>query len=155
MPDDELVDEVRKRLMRVSQATRRDSAGLAVTPAQGAVLSLLRGGPLTVGELARAEGLRPPTMTQMLHRMAAAGWVERREGAGRGRLVRITAAGRRVAERVRADRNALLADRMASLTPDERAALAAALPALDAMFGAPVVDRPDEPDAPDRQEASR
>ena len=68
---------------------RRDSQQLVVTTTQGAVLSLLRGnGPLGVGELARAEGVRPPTMTQIINRMEQLGWVARTGPAVRGSRAR-------------------------------------------------------------------
>lgn len=137
---DELTDEIRKRLLRISQAVRRDAAGLPVTTAQGAVLSLLGGGPRSVGELARAEGVQPPTMTQLVNRMEAAGWVERSGPARKGSVVQITALGRRVAEDVRRTRNELMGERMADLTRQDREALLAALPVFDKMFGAPGSD---------------
>jgi DNA-binding MarR family transcriptional regulator len=136
----ELTDETRKRLLRISQAVRRDAAALPVTTAQGAVLSLLRGGPMGVGELARAEGVQPPTMTQIINRMEAAGWVTRSGPARKGGTVQITDLGRRIAADVRDSRNRLLDERMAELIPQDREALLAALPVFDKMFGAPVAD---------------
>ncbi|GGJ27839.1 MarR family winged helix-turn-helix transcriptional regulator [Streptomyces brasiliensis] len=135
---DELTNETRKRLLRISQAVRREAAGLRVTTAQGAVLSLLSGGPMGIGELARAEGVQPPTMTQLVNRMEAAGWVVRSGPARRGSTVQITAVGRRVAADVCESRNKLLAERMAGLTAEDREALRAVLPVFDKMFGAPV-----------------
>ncbi|GLV75722.1 MarR family winged helix-turn-helix transcriptional regulator [Streptomyces hygroscopicus] len=135
---DELTDETRKRLLRISQAIRRDAAGLPVTTAQGAVLSLLGGGPMSVGELARAEGVQPPSMTQLVNRMEAAGWVARSGPARKGSTVRITALGRRIAADVCKSRNELLDERMAELTAEDREALLAVLPVFDKMFGPPV-----------------
>ncbi len=135
-----LVDEVRKRFLRLSQAMRREAEGLPVTTAQGAVLSLLRGGPMTIGDLARAEGVRPPSMTQIINRMEQAGWLARPDGTGKGRLVEMTESGRRVAGEVRAGRNGRLSQRFAELSPEELALLEAALPVLDRMFGAPLPD---------------
>ncbi|MFG2789613.1 MarR family winged helix-turn-helix transcriptional regulator [Streptomyces sp. NPDC048419] len=135
---DELTDETRKRLLRIGQAVRRDAADLPVTTAQGSALSLLSGGAMSVGQLAQAEGVQPPTMTQLVNRMEAAGWVSRSGPARKGSTVQITAAGRRIVEEVRARRNGLLAERMAALTPDERAALRAVLPVFDKIFGPPL-----------------
>jgi DNA-binding MarR family transcriptional regulator len=135
---DKLTDEARKRLLRIGQAIRRDAASLPVTTAQGSALSLLSGGAMTVGQLAQAEGVQPPTMTQLVNRMEAAGWVTRSGPARKGSTVQITALGEQVAEDVRASRNRLLAQRMAELTPREREALEAALPVFDKMFGPPL-----------------
>ena len=135
---DELTDETRKRLLRIGQAVRRDAADLPVTTAQGSALSLLSGGAMSVGQLAHAEGVQPPTMTQLVNRMEAAGWVSRSGRARKGSTVEITATGRQLVEDVRARRNGLLAERMAALTPEDREALRAVLPVFDKIFGPPL-----------------
>ncbi|MGY6023551.1 MarR family winged helix-turn-helix transcriptional regulator [Streptomyces spinosirectus] len=135
---DELTDETRKRLLRIGQAVRRDAADLPVTTAQGSALSLLSGGAMSVGQLAHAEGVQPPTMTQLVNRMEAAGWVTRSGPARKGSTVQITATGRQLVEDVRARRNGLLAERMAALTPEDREALRAVLPVFDKIFGPPL-----------------
>ncbi|MFI6658687.1 MarR family winged helix-turn-helix transcriptional regulator [Streptomyces sp. NPDC050523] len=135
---DELTDETRKRLLRIGQAVRRDAADLPVTTAQGSALSLLSGGAMSVGQLAHAEGVQPPTMTQLVNRMEAAGWVSRSGPARKGSTVQITATGRQLVEDVRARRNGLLAERMAALTPEDREALRAVLPVFDKIFGPPL-----------------
>jgi DNA-binding MarR family transcriptional regulator len=104
------------------------------------VLSRLRGGPKTVGELATAEGVRAPSMTQIINRMEEAGLVARSEGAVRGRTVRITEAGTAVATAVRRERTARLARRFESLSAQDLAALEAVLPVLDRMFGDPLAE---------------
>jgi DNA-binding MarR family transcriptional regulator len=134
---EELASELRPRFLRLSQAMRRDTQGLPVTIAQGAVLSLLRAGPRTVGELARAEGVRPPSMTQIINRMEELGWVARPRGALRGSQVEITAAGRQISAEVTGRRIALLEERVDRLPPEEREILRAALPVLDHLFGRP------------------
>lgn len=135
---DALAGELRPRFLRISQAMRRETQRLDVTITQGAVLSLLRGGPLSVGELARAEGIRPPSMTQIVNRMVESGWVARTGPAVRGTRVRITEPGHAVWAEANDERVRLLAERAAALTAEERALLHAAVPALDKLFGAPV-----------------
>jgi DNA-binding MarR family transcriptional regulator len=79
-----------------------------------------------------------PAMTQLIARLQDAGLVDRAADPDDGRVVQIritadgkaTLAGRRA---VRAERVAGLLDR---LSPDERDALAAALPAMDALVNA-------------------
>jgi DNA-binding MarR family transcriptional regulator len=139
---EQLARLLRPRLLRAGQAMRRDTQQLPVTIAQGAVLSLLRGGPLGVGELARAEGVRPPTMTQLVNRMEQLGWVARTGPAVRGSRAEITELGRSVAAEVDARRTALIAARLRHLTASERDALLAALPVLDEIFGKPVTVEP-------------
>lgn len=133
-----LAQQLRPRFLRIGQAMRRDTQELPVTIAQGAVLSLLRGGPLSVGELARAEGVRPPSMTQLINRMEQLGWVTRTGPAVRGSRAEITELGRAVAADVDARRVEMIAERLRSLSPTERAMLQAALPILDELFNKPI-----------------
>ena len=133
-----LVDEVRKRLLIASQVMRREAEGLPVTTAQAAVLSRLRVRPMAVGDLARAEGVRPPSMTQIINRMEEAGWLTRPDGAGKGRLVELSEHGRQIAVDIRAKRNALLAQRIEQLSPDDLMVLEAVMPVFDRLFGTPL-----------------
>lgn len=134
----DLIEQALRRFLVLGQAMRRDAETLPVSVAQSAVLSRLRGGPKTVGELATAEGVRAPSMTQIINRMEEAGWVTRSEGQVRGRMVQITEAGRSVAVAVREERAARLARRCEGLTADDLAALEAVLPVLDRIFGDPL-----------------
>ncbi|MGW1159664.1 MarR family winged helix-turn-helix transcriptional regulator [Streptomyces sp. NPDC002513] len=133
----ELADQLSPRLLRVGQAMRRETETLPLTVAQGSVLNQLIVGPRKVGELARAEGVRLPSMTQIVGRMEKAGWVTRTGGAGRGNDVVITESGRALTEEVAAVRIAALASRLAELPQGEIDALRGALSALDLIFGAP------------------
>ena len=134
----DMIERALRRFLVVGQAMRRDAETLPVSVAQSAVLSRLRGEPKTVGELASAEGVRAPSMTQIINRMEEAGWVTRSEGPVRGRMVQITEAGRSVAIAVREERAARLARRCEGLSADDFAALEAALPVLDRIFGDPL-----------------
>lgn len=133
-----LAQQLRPRFLRIGQAMRRDTQQLPVTIAQGAVLSLLRGGPRSVGELARAEGVRPPSMTQLVNRMEQLGWVTRTGPAVRGSRAEITDLGRAVAADVDARRVEMISERLRGLSPAERSALRAVLPVLDEIFGKPM-----------------
>lgn len=70
---------------------------LGLYPGQEQVLKILAGaGDMTMGDLAAALRVRPPTASKTVGRLAAQGLVERRSaGGGDGRLVRVglTAAG--------------------------------------------------------------
>jgi DNA-binding MarR family transcriptional regulator len=48
---------------------------------------LVLGGPCTLGELAAREGVRPPTMTRLVHSMEAVGLVERKRHPTDGRKI--------------------------------------------------------------------
>lgn len=102
-----------------------------------ATLGLLdRAGPTRVGALAEAEHLTQPAMTQVVSRLAAQGLVERHPDPHDGRvvLVELTAAGRDLLANRRIARCRALADRLTRLRPAERAALHAALPALEHLL---------------------
>src|ERR1700728_1906839 len=116
MVSPDLIDRALRRFLVLGQTMRRDAETLPVSVTQSAVLSRLRGGPKTVGELATAEGVRAPSMTQILNRMEEAGWVTRSEGPVRGRSVRITEAGLVIAIAVRQERTARLAKRFDGLS---------------------------------------
>ena len=134
----DLMDQALRRFLLLSQVMRRDAETLPVTTAQGAVLTRLRSGPKTVGDLAAAEGVRAPSMTQIINRMEEAGWVARSEAPVRGRLVQVTEAGLAVAVAVRQERTARLAKRCEGLSADDLAVLEAVLPVLDRIFGSPL-----------------
>ncbi len=131
-----LANELRPRLARLSQALRREAANSRLTTAQTAVLGLLMlGRPLRVSDLARAEGVTMPTMTQLIKRMVDANLVTRAAPVGTyNNLVQIADLGRKVAEEVAATRNAALEERLARLPPEAYQTLFDAIPLIDLMF---------------------
>jgi DNA-binding MarR family transcriptional regulator len=110
------------------------ASGLSLTAA-ATLATLERSGPSRLTWLAMREGVTQPAMTQLIARLEDAGLVSRAADPADGRVVqvRITADGQAVLagrRAVRAERVAGLLDR---LSADQRAALAAALPAMDAL----------------------
>ena len=79
------------------------------------------GGPRTIGELAAAEQVRPPTMTRIVQALEASGLVRRARDPQDGRVHRLyaTAKGRRVMQRGRERRVESLATLLDELTPGE------------------------------------
>jgi DNA-binding MarR family transcriptional regulator len=78
---------------------RREDPATGVPPAQLSALSVLVfGGPRTLGELAAAEQVRPPTMTRIVQALEDRGLVRRKRDSEDGRVhhLRATAKGRRV-----------------------------------------------------------
>jgi DNA-binding MarR family transcriptional regulator len=138
-PDEALAVGVAAAIERLLGLFRSLSpaSGLSLTAA-ATLATLERSGPCRLTWLATREGVTQPAMTQLIARLQDAGLVDRAGDPEDGRVVqiRITADGKAVlAHRraVRADRLAGLLDR---LSPDERDALAAALPAMDALASA-------------------
>lgn len=87
---------------------------------------------MRVTTLAEREAVTQPAMTGLVQRLESAGLVTRRADARDGRvaLIDITPLGRETLERRRATQDAIISNRLAGLSPDELAALQAALPAL-------------------------
>ena len=132
-----LADELAPRIARLIIMLRRETAAAGLSRAQLSVLAALRdGGPRRITDLAELEQVTQPSMTLLVSRMQRQGWVARRPDLvdRRGVLVVLTEDGRRQLDRVVAARSAALGDRLARLRPEHRDALAAAVPALDAVM---------------------
>jgi len=121
--DDELATRLRVAVTRLNRRLRQQSlAGLS--PAQASALgSVSRLGTPTLGELATAEQVQPPTMTRLVAGMEDAGLVTRLADEADRRICRVqlTGEGRRTLQRIRTLKNAFLTRRLASLDPPEQA----------------------------------
>ena len=112
-------------------------SGLSLT-ATATLGTLERTGPHRLTSLAAREGVTQPAMTQLIARLEHAGLVSRAPDPADGRVVEvhITGEGAALVARRRAVRAERLAGILARLSPEDRAALAAALPAIDALISA-------------------
>ena len=108
--------------------------GLSLTAA-ATLATLERSGPRRLTALAAQEGVTQPAMTQLIARLQDSGLVGRDADPADGRVVqvRLTEAGREMLARRRAIRAERLAVILALISPADQAALAAALPAIDAL----------------------
>jgi DNA-binding MarR family transcriptional regulator len=136
------VTRLRVAIARVSRRLRRhELAGL--TPTQlSALATVERAGPLRLGDVAAAEKIAPSTLTRLVTALEEHGYVERSPvpGDARASTLAVTAEGHAVLERIRQESTILLADSLQTLTPDQLAALAAALPALEQIAEADTGD---------------
>jgi DNA-binding MarR family transcriptional regulator len=119
------------------------ASGLSMTAA-ATLAGVERLGPQRLTLLAAREGVTQPAMTQLISRLEESGLVRREPSPDDGRvvLVAITEQGRATLAHRRSARAERLAGIIAQLSPDHRAALAAALPALDALASVPREDDP-------------
>jgi DNA-binding MarR family transcriptional regulator len=124
-----------------------ERAGL--TAARLSALSVLvYGGPQTLGDLARIEDVRPPTMTGIVDGLAAAGLARRdpHPSSQRSVLVRATPIGERLMHEARRARLETIARAVGSLDADAQEAIRAAAPHLHRLAAAVApeadVDRP-------------
>jgi DNA-binding MarR family transcriptional regulator len=113
---------------------KHELAGL--TPTQLSALSTVgAAGPVRLGDLAAAERIAPSTLTRLVSVLEEHGYVQRCAvpGDARASTVSITERGQSALERIRQETTSLLADGLLLLAPDQLAALAAALPALEQL----------------------
>jgi len=97
--------------------------------------TLASSGPKRLSELTASEQVTQPAITQIVTKLERDGLVERRPDPsdGRATLVQITEKGAAVVSGRRAERVARLTELADQLTPAERKAIQAALPALTRM----------------------
>jgi DNA-binding MarR family transcriptional regulator len=131
----ELADRLHSAAIHLLRRLRRSDPLTGVNPAQLSALSVLMGGPRTVGELAAAEQVRVPTMSRLVREMEAAGLVSRERDGLDGRVVWVewTAKGERVLQQGRGLRIAALAERLQALSAAERQSLLSAVAVLDRL----------------------
>src|SRR5262249_21510986 len=125
------VARLRVAIARLSRRLRRhELAGL--TPTQlSALATVERAGPPRL-DRAAAEGIAPSTLTRLVTALEERGYVDRCPvpGDARASTLAIAPAGRAILERIRQESTTVLADSLRTLTGEQVAALAAALPAL-------------------------
>ncbi len=133
------VARLRVALARLSRRLRRhEIAGL--TPTQLAALATVgKEGPMRLGDLAAVEGIAPSTLTRLVTALEESGYVRRcaDPSDARASMLAITPHGLEVLERIRSESTLVLAASLQLLTPEQRAALAAALPVLEQLAEAP------------------
>src|SRR5438094_1721 len=131
-----VADALRPVLLRVGRELRREARAVGVSPEQGALLVAIKYMPgIGVRELAARERISPPALTNHVNRLQRAGLVARTPSPDDRRRVGLTLTdeGQRVLRRVRSRRAAWLASRLGGLTPDELAAVEAAVEPLSRL----------------------
>ena len=135
-PAGRVADRLHSAAIHLLRALRRvdDETGLSA-PRLSALSVVVFAGPLTLGALASAEGVRPPTMTRLVTALEDAGLLTRSVDPGDARVTRVaaTARGRRVLMRGRARRLELLAQRLEALSVGELDTLAAAAQLIEGV----------------------
>jgi DNA-binding MarR family transcriptional regulator len=135
--DTGLACSLRVSVARLHRRLRTEDVDhLGVSVGGVAVLALLyREGDRTIGQLAAAERVQPPSMTRTVTCLEAEGYVERcpHPTDGRQIVVKLSERGRDLLAAERRRRDAWLARRLRELTPDERAILRQAAPILDKL----------------------
>src|SRR5215207_1100172 len=136
-PERDLPDRLHRVLVRLLRRLAREDEASGVSRARLSALSVVEfGGPLTLGELAAAEQVRPPTMTKLVASLEREGLVAREPDPEDRRQVRIrtTPAGSRLIQQGREKRATALAQRLARLAPEELAQVERATALLERLL---------------------
>jgi DNA-binding MarR family transcriptional regulator len=112
---------------------REDAASELNGPRLSALSVIVFGGPVTLGDLARAEQVRPPTMSRIVDALVQLGLATRKADPqdGRRTLIGATLSGRKLLVAGRERRVRALAERIAALEPNDQKQLQEALVILD------------------------
>jgi len=131
----ELAAKLRIAFALVTRSQRQDVPGKLTAVQLSALYKVEVYGPLRLGDLALREQVAASTMSRVVGSLEAAGLLKRRTDPSSARcsLVAITGAGRRQIDAVRRDRTDVMTCRLAKLAVEHQRALAAALPALEAL----------------------
>lgn len=136
--DEETAVRLRVAIARLSRRLRPTAAGAAagLTPTRISVLlTIVRNREIRLSELAEIEGLNPTMLSRVISDFVAERLVQRTsdDGDRRAAWVTPTAAGRKLAERIRRERTAALNHGLEGLSDDDRDLLERALPALEGL----------------------
>ncbi|OZF03283.1 MULTISPECIES: MarR family transcriptional regulator [Nocardiaceae] len=127
--DTHLARDLSVSAMRLNRRLRLRHASDRIPVAQLSILTtIFREGPMTTGELAVRERIKPPSVSRSSHALVEMGLLERVPHATDRRQVvlTLTDSGRAVADSDVAERERVLAERLGELSDDERTTLAEA-----------------------------
>jgi DNA-binding MarR family transcriptional regulator len=136
----EVADRLHSASIHLLRRVRRQDDESGVTaPHLSALSVLVFGGARTLGELAAAEQVTPPSMTRIVRNLEAGGLVERQPDGADRRIVRVTATerGRRVLLEGRRRRVAELVARLEDLGDEDLQTLARAAELIERVLRAP------------------
>ena len=131
----EVADRIHSAAVHLVRSVRVVDTAMGLSPARSSVLSILTfGGPRTIGALAKAEGVRSPTMTSLINGLETDGLVRRTAGDEDGRqvLAAATDTGRRILEQGRRHRVECLQELLGHLGDAELAVLDKAATLIEA-----------------------
>ena len=134
--EERVADRLHSAAIHVLRLLRREDETSGLTaPRLSALSVVVFAGPITLRDLAAAEGVTPPTMTRLVDGLEGDGLVVRRDDPTDGRAIRIraTAKGTKLLMNARAQRVAALTARVADLSADEQALLGRAAEVMERL----------------------
>ena len=132
----ELASRLRLTVTRLARRLRTQLPG-ELSPSQLATLaSVERLGPITLGELSSVERVKPPTMTKIVACLEEQGLVSRTVDQSDRRVARVeaTASGLAFLDDSRQQKDAYLAQRLRTLSDDDRIVLEQAAEVLERIL---------------------
>lgn len=133
----EAADRLHSAAIHLLRRVRKQDSASGVGPAQLSALSVLVfAGPKTLGDLAAAEQVKPPTMSRIVEGLRRSGLIEIKRDPHDARRMSIapTAKGVRLLQEGRQRRIEYLAAHLGSVTTDELAQLVAATNTLEKLL---------------------
>lgn len=120
MRNEQVADMLHGAAIRLLRFMRKEDAASGITGAQLSVLSVLAyGGPQTLGALATAEQVKPPTMSQLVSTLERLELVTRKPLDRRSAEISLTRKGRQLLEAGRKRRLARLTKALDRLPPEQ------------------------------------
>jgi DNA-binding MarR family transcriptional regulator len=131
----DLAERLRFAVTRLARLFRQQDEGGFGSTFNAALASVKNRGPLTLGELAAAEQVAPPTMTKVVEKLEANGFVTRQIDPTDRRVTRVsvTPDGLRHLDSTRQRRTAWLATRLEQLDEQQLERLLHSLDVLEAL----------------------
>ena len=133
-----LADRLHSLAIHLLRRIRRgdEAAGLSA-PRLSALSVVIYRGPISLTELANAEGVTAPTMTRLVQALVKSGLVEKSVNESDNRVVqlRATDAGRRTLDVARAHRLAAMRELLDRLSPEDAVVVTRAVNALEGVIG--------------------
>jgi DNA-binding MarR family transcriptional regulator len=133
----DVADRLHSAAIHLLRRARRTDPLTGVSPAQLSALSVLMRGPKTLGELAAAEQVRPPTMSRLVSEMQRVGVARKVADGEDARVIRVhaTRKGLHALSRGRAMRIDAIERLLSELEPDELGNLERAVGTIEKLLG--------------------
>lgn len=134
-----LAERLHSTSIRLLRKVRKVDDLTGLSPSTLSAMSVLVfGGPCSLGDLARAEQVRPPTMTRIVRELESAGYVKRMASKSDRRvvLIRATPKGTRLLKQGRSRRAQIVAEWLDALSVRDRRKVEEAVAVLERVVQA-------------------
>jgi len=133
----DIADRLHSAAIHLLRRARRTDPLTGVSPAQLSALSVLMAGPKTLGDLAAAEQVRPPTMSRLVSEMERVGVARKTNDPDDARVVRVRATpkGLRALSRGRSMRIEAIERLISDLDHEDLATIERAVGTIENLLG--------------------